>query len=150
MKVKLSLSSLLDNPITCSRLEHTLKSIVSTVLGRKIRPTDVIYGAGSHSCYAKVAQALRVLDPQLSSTSLRVMCFSEKGQPEPQHCILVDASKYYKVLVNSWENADFHRCKDGTARISSMRDGGKGEHDENPYREVVADLSSQELLQRYG
>ena len=133
-----------------SKLEYVLCSITSTVLGHKIRPTDAIYGSGSTSCYARVAQALKELDPKLSSPSLRVLCFAENGTAEPQHCILVDASEYYKVLVNTWPHADFHRIKDGTARISGMQDGEKSGHAENPSRAVVANLSSQQLLKNYG
>lgn len=100
-----------------SKLNYVLGSIAATVRGRKIRPTDALYGSGSTSCYAHVSQKLKELDPCMSS-GMRILCFAQPGvDDEPQHCILTDA--HYRVLANTWGN-DFIRT-DG--RISGYRVG---------------------------
>ena len=133
MKVAMSLSR-------WSKLDYVLGSIVATVLDKKIRPNDVIYGSGSHSCYGTVAKALKELDPTLSSESLRVICFAQDGvTDEPQHCLLFDTTKN-KAVVNTWPDAKLN--KTGNKISSAILSGEE-------YL-TVSDLSCAELLKQYG
>lgn len=133
MRVQLSVSR-------WSKLDYVLGSIVATVLGHKIRPTDAIYESGSHSCYATAAKELKKLDPTLSSSELRIICFAQPGvTDEPQHCLL---AKGYEVLTSTWVG-DFHRLRDGKGTITAMEYHGE-------LYNVVADFTAKELEKMYG
>lgn len=140
MKVHLSISSV-------SKLNYVLGSIVATALGQKIRPLDAIFGSGSRSCHGTVARWLHEHDPELKSTRLRVLCFGHVGDlDDPLHCMLVDGPAKYKILVNTWESADFVRRKDGTAAIVAL----DTQEASDGHLVVISDMSSKELLDKYG
>ena len=140
MKVHLSMSRV-------SNLDYVLGSIVATALGQKIRPLDAIFGSGSRSCHGTVALWLHAHDPELKSTRLRVLCFGHPSElDDPFHCMLVDGPDKYKVLVNTWESADFVRRKDGTAAIVAL----DTQKVSDGHLVVISDMSSKELRDKYG